>query len=386
MKEKLKIAVISDLHCTYNSKTDPVEANTYLISNLMRIPADHNPVEALKKIINQENLEADLLLCPGDITDKTNSQGLITGWQHLEDLKIRFGARVLAATVGNHDVDSRHTQSQDPLHLIKSLSPNFPTDNNANNDRFWARNYCIINDEECDILIFNSSFSHVDKDTCNQSHISHTTLSQIKESLEEIKGNGRLKIALCHHHPLKHSNTTYTDADSIDKGEELIDLLNLFGFSLVIHGHKHDPRITNYNSLPVFCAGSFASIANLIDLKADNTFHFIEIDKTTKEGIIQSWVYGPQYGWQQRDGTYFPCHTGFGAHIDINQYSMDCINFIKAQTTDTISYEALVNQFPKIVHLIPSEQTKLNTIFKNNSIEFLPQLPNLPKLISKQYH
>lgn len=385
MNDKLNIAIVSDLHCKYSNGKNASEVFSYLTSDLFPVPIERNPVESLKRVIDDNSLVADLLLCPGDITDKSDKQGLISGWKYLEDLKIAFNSKILAATVGNHDMDSRKLFGTDPTDSLRRFSTKFPTDDNSLNTFFWANHFCLVDSEKCDLLIFNSAYSQLDEKTCNESSISQLILDNIEKSLKTVYGNGKLKIAMCHHHPIKHSNMDYKDGDSINKGDDFLKLLEKYDFSLVVHGHKHDPRLNYLNSLPIFCAGSFSSMTNLLDIGAQNTFHFIEIKKN-KRGLIRSWIYGPKDGWTQKSDTYFPCYTGFGVNVKVETLAADCAAWFKKQSQEFISFADLLKEFPDIDYLIPTEQIKLDDFLSEKySLQFLPKLINRPKALTKMY-
>ncbi|MEI3800524.1 MULTISPECIES: metallophosphoesterase family protein [unclassified Chitinophaga] len=384
MAEKLTIAIASDLHCRYGDGKEGADVNTWLTSDLMEVPVERNPVAALKRTILKESLVADLLICPGDITDKTDKQGLISGWRYLEDIKSALSASELVATVGNHDVDSRKKLSEDPTNYLKRFSLKFPTSYEIQNTMFWSEHFCILELDLYDLLVINSSFNHIDEKSCYKSLIQASTLEKIEGLIEPIKNNGKVKICITHHHPIKHSNVDYEDGDSIERGDELIELLIKNNFTIHIHGHKHDPRLTLINDFPVFASGSFSSLMNLTDLTAQNVFHLIEIEYATKKGKIRSWIYSRKEGWHQRMDTYFPCNTGFGAKITIDEIADLCLAVVN-KGADTVAFSEVVNQIPEIIYLTPTQQRKLTDLLAARQVNFLPALPNIPKLISKLY-
>src|SRR5262245_16592686 len=130
MNESFKIAVVSDLHCTHSgdpSKKDgKPRANTFLLSDLLKRPINKHPVESLKQVVIEEGLTANILLCPGDITDQINQQGLVSGWQFLKEIKSSLSAEMMAITIGNHDVDSRNIYNRGAFDLIKKLDDFIP--------------------------------------------------------------------------------------------------------------------------------------------------------------------------------------------------------------------------------------------------------------------
>ena len=84
---------------------------------------------------------------------------------------------------------------------------------------------------------------------------------------------------------------------------------------------------------------------NILDLKSDNTFHFLELNKTENNGTIRTWVYSPQSGWHQKFDAYFPCFTGFGARPRIEDLAKDCVNFINSKNESLVKFEELANQY-----------------------------------------
>src|SRR3546814_398838 len=100
---KLKLAIISDLHCHPINMENDV---TYLPSDKLRSPSNDHPVESLLKIIKKEGISTDYTLCPGDFTDKASVIGFISGWNYSLEIHRALNSKEIIATLGNHDVDS----------------------------------------------------------------------------------------------------------------------------------------------------------------------------------------------------------------------------------------------------------------------------------------
>lgn len=316
-----------------------------------------------------------------------NKQGLISGWNFLKEIKATLNAKALAITIGNHDVDSRNMHEKGPFELIKSLDDHIPSENIIANSMFWKNNYCIIEDEKHILLIINSCYNHTSVELLKNTEIDQSTIDKIEADIIKIKDSEKIKMALCHHHPLHHSNGNliYRDTDFIDKSDKLLSILEKNNFNLVIHGHKHDPRLVYFNSsLPVLAAGSFSALTNLLDIGAQNTFHIIDFDLKTKKGKIITWVYYPSSGWTQKLDTYFPCFTGFGCKIDMIDFAKKCSEWFDTTKKETIEYSELLTIFPDLEHLIPSEQEKFNDEMKSKyNLYFTPPLPNKPNKVYK---
>src|SRR4051794_38901144 len=116
----LELAVLSDLHAYENSTTGGEPSN-------LRVgdPQDQvglNPIAGLRRLIEEENLTADVLLCPGDLGDRAERAGIQYAWRAVTDLQSLFGAELLVAAAGNHDLDSRYiSTTYDAKGYLQSL-------------------------------------------------------------------------------------------------------------------------------------------------------------------------------------------------------------------------------------------------------------------------
>ncbi len=379
----LRIAIISDLHCKHSSADKDSSRSSNIWTDEIAITENRHPIKALKKLISETGLIVDIVLCPGDIADKADNQGLISGWSYLKELKHLLGARELLATIGNHDINSRTMGTEPPFEKLKQLdTESFPVPK-VIAPKFWSSGYAIFETEEKAILIYNSCLTHTNKENAQQSNISDITLQEIESDLAKLSDK-KFKIAMCHHHPILHANVDYNDTDFIEKGDQFVKILNKYGFQLVIHGHKHDPRITSIDNLSVFCAGSFASRENIIDTGADNVFHVVELNAVESKGIITTWIYLPNDGWKAK-GKYFPEKTGFGFNGNLDQLAKRCADWFHAKGRQIVEYQELLIAIDDIKYLKPNDQLYLHEkMLKSYNIEFVPELRNCPKHICLQ--
>lgn len=380
--ESLKIAVVSDLHCMHKTNTS-ASGITFLYTNAPKNPIVRHPVYALLDLLEKnKDIRADILICPGDIADKADEQGIITGWEFLKKIQLGIEAKQLLATTGNHDVDSRRSHPYtNAFHLLKSFADDYPL---INNDSYWNKNFAFIETDDCLILILNTCHNHNSKEDSGQSIVNPDTLESIKQHLEKI-GKKKYLFAFCHHHPVKHSNIdiAYKDGDVIDNGDKLIQLLNEYDFQIIVHGHKHDPRLKKENSLTVFAAGSFSSLMNIKELGADNCFHLIELFPFKKQGTISSWIYAPTKGWEVRNDREFPCFTGFGNELSVEALAKHCSEIFINDGKEMLTYKSIVSQLPDLQYLIPEDQKKLTKVLKKDySLSLVPELPNIPKILT----
>ncbi len=137
---EMTIAIVSDLHCHHSSM---VPAETMLLSDADRQPSSHHPVEALLELIREQSLVAKILVAPGDLTNRVDRQGLISGWDFIRQIASQLKSEFVAATPGNHDVKS-HDPSGEPFAAVRSLMPEFPLADPAALTGFWANGFCIV--------------------------------------------------------------------------------------------------------------------------------------------------------------------------------------------------------------------------------------------------
>ncbi len=393
MEAQLNITVISDLHCTHSSSDKTKEGvslnSTILYSDLLRGDSPLHPIVAFLNEFEKNNkaLKSDVLLCPGDIANKVDQQGYISGWSFLEEIKDTIEARQLFATIGNHDVDSRRNISDlQPFDICKSIKQNYPMADANLRNMFWTDHFCIYENEKYILLIFNSAYTHVSSRDASSSSIQKGILKKMEETLGNFRKD-KIKIALCHHHPINHANATHPDTDVIQRGSEFLDLLHVEKFSMVIHGHKHEIKIRYYQSLLIFCAGSFSSTQNLRETQSENVFHKVEYFTPTK-GLIKTWTFGSVSGWVHRSTSIFPATCGFGFQGNIQNLANEIHQWFTTKSNSVNdSYKNLIKTIPDIQFLLPDQLEQLENILTNQfNISFTYDKNGILLQISKVLH
>ena len=302
----LRFAVASDLHVFEKPKDPKAADNDPSALAIGEDEADsvRHPIAALLKLIEDEKLRADALLCPGDLGDQASTAGIQYAWAKLVQVQKKLKAKDLFATVGNHDVDSRSVRnSHDPRGFLQTLRPNFPCSRVGEVDKFWSRHFVVIDKPDFRIVLLNSSAFHGYEGEHAHGRVSEHTLSLLREELSK-KPDKTVNVLMCHHHPMMHSDRKLGDHDTMKQGKELLDMLTDDGEWFVIHGHKHDPRLsyasgTSSDTPVVFAAGSLtASLYPEIASTARNQFYIIEFptDEIPTKGLVGTfrawdWIY-----------------------------------------------------------------------------------------------
>src|SRR5947199_10874603 len=77
----LAVAVLSDLHAYVDAEADRAPSHFRVTESPQDI--GKNPISALKHLISERGLSAELLLCPGDIGDRANPVAIQYAWRQV---------------------------------------------------------------------------------------------------------------------------------------------------------------------------------------------------------------------------------------------------------------------------------------------------------------
>lgn len=359
----LRIAVLSDLHA-YDS-LDPHEACPSFYCT--REPADKNPINSLFELITSEQLTAHLVLCAGDIGDKARPAPTRDAWIAVSEVGRRLGADLVAGTVGNHDVDSRHMHNAfDPKGNLQALAPAFPLPDEDQNDRFWSRHFEIIGADTYRLVVLNSCAFHGGPAT-EQAHgrISEPTLNHLRRRLAE-RDAAPVNVLLCHHHPLKHMDYELGEYDEMAGGQLLLEMLGsgAHGQWIVIHGHKHHPKLRYAHgggAAPViFSAGSLCSTLypQLVHHSAQQ-FYIIEFPLEVQQrfgmvGTFQTWNWSFGHGWSRAgDGPGLPGRGGFGLRVAPAVFANQVAGVVG---TGVLGWRDFLDRCPEYQYLLPADE------------------------------
>ncbi|MDQ1592586.1 MAG: hypothetical protein QOG71_3213 [Pyrinomonadaceae bacterium] len=367
----LKIAIVSDIHA-YDHLNDDKEAPSFLCTVAPENRVSHHPIAGLLKLIDDQSIRADILMCCGDMGDKARPAGILYTWDKLHVIKRKLEAKTLAVTAGNHDVDSRYKYTDyDAKGLLQSLVPPFPCEDEKLNDKFWARNYIVFSEPDYRLVILNTSAYHGAKEgEFEHGRITPRTVEALKAELEVLEHEQprRVNILLCHHHPHNHGDIEDKDVSLMEGGAKLLELLGSgdYGNWIVIHGHKHHPRISyaaaSISPPIVFSAGSLcARIYEELQGQARNQFYVITFplsDLDTLElgliGTFQAWDWLPGIGWQRatlRSG--LPASGGFGNRGDITSISKTIATIFASKKQPWVEWNEIIGAFPQVSYLLP---------------------------------
>ncbi|WCT11555.1 metallophosphoesterase family protein [Mucilaginibacter jinjuensis] len=376
----LKIAVISDLHC-HPLEKDFNKNNTLLFSDGLRLPTTEHPVENLLEIIEKEKIKVDLVLSPGDFTHQSNRQGLFSGWSYVNEIARALKADDVIATIGNHDIDSRHTYSNYSFEIPKKVSQSFPLHKDKLKS-FWDTGFTFIDESEYLILVVNSTHFHTHYNKDNpvenpavKGKMDLSQIEQIDKYLSENSVDTKIKIVLVHHHPIQHSRLKLGEEDVIENGDSFMNVLGKHRFDLVVHGHKHDPWLRyipseNGFAMPVLSSGSFSATNQTLWINKFNYFHVIEIVKTDNHpanGTIETYTFKKLIGWAKgRDDGFYP-YSGFGYKESLTSI-VEELKKLVTENTVMVKWEVIIAQIPQIKFLTPDKLDELEELLSKENI------------------
>lgn len=371
---EISILVLSDLHSIVDLKFHN-DSRLYFESDLKSEYGDAF-IEYAKKLS-----QVDYVICPGDISNKSCSDGFKAGWEFLHNVKKELGARALYCVPGNHDHKSRtNSDTFSPKHELQFIKPPFPHDSHTQNTHFWAWNWSVVEEENFNLILVNTSAYHgYGENEFDMGRIARETTLQIQENLKGLS-NKKFNILVCHHHPYPMTHVdNKTDNQNINGGTYLLDCLDNMNIGpwLVLHGHKHYAQIklgsSSSGSPPVILsAGSFsARLYDEIDKRTSNQFYILKIklSETEEEDKVVGNFYTHECVtrvWRKSKSKNLPAVGGFGSNLSPKQIVNSI--FKKMEGKPFLSSENIPEEIENIYNLIPDAYEKLLLLMKNKNL------------------
>lgn len=388
MSNLVKIALVSDIHAAI---PDEKGIAASYASTAPTDGTDKDALLSLEKLIKDGGLNANFIFCCGDMTNMSNASAMRYVWGKFQDLGSQLGAKPYA-TVGNHDVDSRHKHNDhDARGMLRGLTPSYPLGSIPLNYEFWSRNFVIIEEPGIRLVVLNSCAYHgVNPDPAAPEYyhgrISEYTLGDLREALSTTTETDnstprpyKVNILLCHHHPHKHQDIETVDYSNMKGGEKLIDLLQDVGTDtwIVLHGHKHQPRLiygAGAGRAPlVFGAGSLsAKLHGDLQGRARNQFYMITLDLDAAHsleldiaGTLEAWDYQLGKGWvPAKANSGLPARSGFGYRPSIRADASSLANQVKT-SGGILKWSEATKATPKLSYLLPADLDSIATELKS---------------------
>lgn len=385
-QKPVTFALLSDLHAAPKS-SDPKGTEVKLYSDGDNFGQHDSPLSSLYELIGREKLTADFVICPGDMTNRADGGALKFVWDQLHKLREMLGAQEVIATVGNHDVDSRgHDVGTIPREALMRLVPRFPIPVDALADHFWAHGYFLTTIGRVRFLVLNSSWLHEHRDELERGAVTAYTLEKLRQDLAAHPA-AEFNIAVCHHHPHVHSELDL-GGDIMLNGQKLLDVLSANGTWLVIHGHKHHPKIElaqgEFQQPIVLACGSFSGrLEGPNATVSRNYFHMVHVENFGQDaelrGVVESWNWVSGLGWENygNANSTFPSRLGFGFEGNLPQLVRAVVESMGAHQLKR--WDEMLQLQPDLAHLTPRKLVALcNTLKSKHNIVVTRDETGLP--------
>ena len=371
----IRLAILSDIHA-FTSGTG--SAPSWMDLALDQSNPNLNPFAGLYNLIRSDDrLHAEIVVCCGDMGDKASPEGQQYVWAEISKLQHKLGASQTIATAGNHDMDSRFQNTDhDAKGQLQSLEPLFPISTEQNWLEYWAKNYTIFKISEARFVLLNSAAYHgYQKDGEDPEYLHGRVSDRTLDALiAELKTGGKdaANILVCHHHPIKNDQIKIEEYSEMKSGDRLInELVNArLGPWLIIHGHKHLPRISyasgSSGAPTIFSAGSFsAKLPAEYATKAQNEFYILELEippsdnkSSTLKGTIFTWNWNYGTGWQRSSSSAgLGVGAAFGAKMDVAAKAQDLATQLKSTSPGlSVLWDDICSNNLELKYLIPEDK------------------------------
>jgi hypothetical protein len=342
-----KIAVISDLHVGDARAKDLYPGNLEGARQAARdVVVDQNYVDTFIAFLASNDLRADYLLVPGDVSHGGKPAQIAHAARVIRrcaDALAIPADRVLFVP-GNHDVnwDVLQLELDDGSGVLGRLRycgfvEDEPVFRVIGTGVFEEPFFALWADEALYVVAYNTAWRDgPDVTAPHHGYVEPAHLDEIRRKMDAQPPNeSQVRLFLLHHHPDSYFEPDgHPDFSELQHSSELKRLLFERGFHLVVHGHKHIPKVRPLwhgvgDMLALLCAGSFsARMYPAWHHKVANQFHIIELAPGVQvpvAGIVRSWSYITAHGWipSRRDWTGIGHVEPFGSYPDSTSLAAD---------------------------------------------------------------
>lgn len=390
----LKVAVVSDLHFVDSTQVKDGSRQSWLSftkENGLQGAFWQNLLDKIKA----DEITADILVCPGDITTYAETTALKFAWEKINELAKALNCSLLATATGNHDVNSRGLELNNVvrdldkdhslIEHLKQLSPVYPLVNinqpenledHMNRVHYFGSDFLFLQKDKYNLVILNSCANHTSDPAAHEKgFVSKSTHQWLEESLKRNfdRKNKKLGILVCHHHPIQHADHGIGTYDFMNGGTELLEMLNKYGNWVVIHGHKHHAKLSYHSDgskkTVVFAAGTLSCHKETLGGDFTNQFYIMNVDtsktKGTPQGTFEVYTWqGSHWALSKRraDGVF--SGVGFGDVGCLEELAEEISkNVAPVKGTD---WAQIIQSFPQIKCCVPKDLEHL----ENNLQEF----------------
>lgn len=319
----MKVAVLSDMHIGLEAKAQDL-CPLCLVDENNQVKFAGKQKDYLDRFLSfleKENLKADYLLIPGDMTESAHPEEVSLASKALIRIreKLEVPENNMVYVPGNHDVDWAILDPKDSTmtrwrHRYMALNESqfiFDSINRhgiSNGDLLQNNYFNVWEYKDFIVLGYNSASTDKKGEKVHHGDIVIDHVKAMEDVLKtmDLSNDRRIKVCLLHHHLRNYPLPTPVNYDpsTANNGERLIDLLLDYNFDLIVHGHRHHSFLDTGKDIPILCAGSFsATIESCWEGLVFNQFHLVDMVKdacqsTRARGHVYSWL-NTAAGWRK---------------------------------------------------------------------------------------
>lgn len=391
---RLRVAVIGDPHFVLSEHALASVSHLKIDQKGLLIstePAFH-PWAALKALVGDAKLNADVLICAGDLSTGGDRIALASGWDHLNALGDQLSSKFVACATGNHDVVSRSKMAEATSNIVrklgdsrglneylKTLAPPYPlvdlsSKTGVQADQFrtnyFGNNFVLKETSNCRIVVLNSCGEHSpDNIDYEKGSFPESTRRDLLKALEATEST-KFNILVCHHPPMSHGHQGENNYDFITNGGQLLTALEEHGSWLVLHGHKHHSHLSyaqgGGRAPVVFAAASLGAYHEKAGMGFRNQFYIIDLEHSSDEdllGTVRSWDWHHGIGYhpstRKNGGIFDSC--GFGNRQSPNQIA----SAIKEHCMKMpVLWSDILAVLPELKYVLPSEYALIESVLR----------------------
>ncbi|MCM1154401.1 MAG: metallophosphoesterase [Roseburia sp.] len=318
----IRIALMSDIHFGKFARTSEfsVPGEPIQDENRGAVSLQVGLVKTLK------DMAVEYIFIAGDLTSVASPQEFHYCEEKIISIADEIGVahEHILCCLGNHDIDRNITKISDTViagteleevaNVIKEkynliaascATSNFEKLSLAEKDSGPAPFSGMYEEERFIVFVLNSGWQCAHDQDYPHGKLTSGQLEWLNQITAKYKSDPRIKIVLVHHHPFKYTYPLPTqDISEIEEGSEFMDIMNVQGIDIVVHGHRHHPIAktiqigSGTKPITLICAGSLSVNApHRNNGEIPNTMHILELNEDDKSIVLYNYKYTGSEGW-----------------------------------------------------------------------------------------
>lgn len=326
-----RIAILSDIHFgKFARSTDfAVPGERIQDNSTGDVPIEAGLVELL------EAMNPTHIFIAGDMTSVGGPEEFHYCEKKIESIAVKIGVSLdnIICCLGNHDIDWNISQIAEAkiekelkegryetmpeevreciVERYRSIAASAARQSLERLPNAEARNHGpipytgIFEKEEFIVFVLNTGAFCTKEQRYSHGRLSVEQLEWFDNVSAEYKDDPRKKIVLMHHHPFNYAYPVpVADVSLLEEGADFIDIAIKNGLDIVVHGHRHHPRVETIqkqmgNPITFLCAGSLTVNAkHRSNGEIPNMIHFLDVDKDKDHYVLHNYKYTGTEGWK----------------------------------------------------------------------------------------